>query len=787
MNEEEEYNHLADLTTENDGLRSKVNSLRADLAKAENAEREANYELEKSRQALKEEKDHLEELQAQIYRLEKDIEHEQAATKDAEGRVEVLYTDLDQKSFAHRSALDDRDNALADLKDKELQYEDLERQWQECEDRIAQLEAEKEDAQFAVNAAADAESDQARLREQIADLERTIMVKDERISHLEMQVQKERQRNYNNADAIARSLAASPVEEDDHYGAIGFDSLEAELSMVDDEESVYEPEPNDYSKISETLLTWSPIAPALQPPSKLHTQDAASISPRAPKVPLLTTDVRQAGSLEPREPAPVAPSSIDLNVGASTEPVAARVPTHEFSVPGTASTAPIEPVRASPSEISVNEGAVTEPVAARIPTHAFSVPETASTSPVEPARASPSQISVNEGAATAPVAARTPTHEFSVPGTASTEPIEPARTPLSSIYAHESASTVPVEPTRALPSSIYAQESASTSPIEPARASPSTISVHETASLAPQDPAPAPQSTLNQHEIANISPREPGPPTLAVDVKEAASTTPIVHQVLALTNQVIDHATVSTTPIEPIETPTASISTQTDAPVLASQLAGHATVSTTPVAPTNIPTICDVSDTSVIDISPIEPKTVQRKLITKGTQTTPHESPSIGVAPVLITHEVEPIEQVLPKPEPKRPTASAGVQTTMDTPVEEPEVIQAPPPVLVTTSNKFGGTEMMLLLLMTLLAVICVYFYAKVNAWEAANGVGLGGGYGNMASRSGAYGNGRHLFGILPVGMGVGDSWFSEQFARHMSSAVSRFEDWAGIAYEPHY
>jgi hypothetical protein len=695
MDEEADYNRIVRLTEEKEGLERAFFLLKDDLTKAESALRAANDELKRSTEALDNEKEKARGLHTLIKKLEKDIDHERAAAKDAEGRVEVLYTDLDQSRFAHRSALADRDEALADQKDLELQLEDLKEQWHESEERIAALEAELEEAQKVLDTVADGENDIAMLRDQMADQERTIMIKDERISHLEMQVQKERQRVYHNADAIARSHAASPVDEDQHIGAIG-DSLEAELSAF--EEDFYEVEWNEFSHITETPLTYSPIAPAAQPPSTLHTQQSVSISPVAARIPRLTLDVREAGRLEPREPAPVASHTISINAGISTAPVTAAVPTHTLIV----------------------------------------------------------------------------------------------------------------------------REAASTGPIEPARAPLSSIHTHEIASFAPKAPAPGPQSTLNEHQLVSIVPRKPGVATLTVSVREAGSTIPTVHRISTtdwstqtelalLTSEFVHHATVSTAPSTPVEVATAESPTQTDGPVLASQFLDYATVSTAPVAPVETiiaqPVQSQISDTAIVlDLAPVAPTMVQRKLTTtvaKGTQTLPESaSPnkSNEVVSVMTTHEIEPVEQVIAKVEAKHPTASTGIQTLIEASVageeekeeeEELETVQAPPPqampATVSKSKLGGASEWIPIVLNAALAFFCLYLYIRLNAWQTANGVGLGGGRGNMASRSGAYGNGRYLFGLLPVGMNVGDSWWTEQIARHTSSAVSRFEDWAGIAYEPLY
>ena len=135
--EEDDYNRIVDLTRETDDLRRYVSVLRDDVSKAENALRAANNELRDSSDALKKEEDKAASLQAQIEKLLRNIEHERAATKDAEGRVEALYTDVDQLRFAHRSILADRDEALADKKEMELQPEDLREQWPESERRLA--------------------------------------------------------------------------------------------------------------------------------------------------------------------------------------------------------------------------------------------------------------------------------------------------------------------------------------------------------------------------------------------------------------------------------------------------------------------------------------------------------------------------------------------------------------------------------------------------------------------------------------------------------------------------
>ncbi|KAH7551223.1 hypothetical protein J3E72DRAFT_400906, partial [Bipolaris maydis] len=688
MNEESDYDRIVELTGQKEALERHYAVLKDELTKAESSLRAANDELKRSTDALDIEKNKSKGLHTLIKKLEKDIDHEKAATKDAEERVEELYSDLNQSRFAHRSALIDRDEALADHRDLKLQLEDLKEQWQESEERIAALEADLEEAQKAVYHAQDIEHDITSLREQIGEQERTIIIKDERISHLEMQVQKERQRIYHTADAIARENAASPVDEDQHIGAIG-DSLASELSAIDDAE-FYEIEWNDYSHIQETPLTYEPIAPSVPPPSTIHSQESVSISPVAAHVPRLTLDVREAGRLEPREPA------LDSH----------------FTV-------------------SIIEGTSTEPVAATVSKHTLIMRETASTGPIEPARA-----------------------------------------PLSSMYTSE------------------------------------------VASFAPRGPARVAPSSLNQHEIVSIAPQKPGVATLTVSVREAGSTIPTVRRisttncsaqtdVARLTTEFAGYASVSTTPSTPVRVATAESPAQTDSPVLRNELVDYATVSTIPIAAVEAVAAEPVASTlsgphPVLDIAPVAPTVVERKFassVTKGTQTVP-ESPTAGTpnecVSVVTTHEVQP-ENIVVRVKPKVLMLSMGVQTIAETAsvVDDREEVERrapqPLPATVPKTTLEAVMDWVPTVLNLALVVFCLYLYMRLNAWQRANGVGVGGGRGNSATRSGAYGNGRRLFGIFPVGMNEGESWWSEKIARHTSSAVSRFEDWAGLAYEPLY
>jgi hypothetical protein len=86
-----------------------------------------------------------------------------------------------------------------------------------------------------------------------------------------------------------------------------------------------------------------------------------------------------------------------------------------------------------------------------------------------------------------------------------------------------------------------------------------------------------------------------------------------------------------------------------------------------------------------------------------------------------------------------------------------------------------------------LLACYCIHIRNKLLAWENANGVGFGEGYGNVNDRYGSLGNGHVLLGLLPVNLLSADSWMPEKAVNFITSTVSAFEEWAGLIPTPLY
>jgi hypothetical protein len=774
--EEGEYNHLVNLTDENEDLREKLTATRAELATAQDKYLNANSEVEKSTEELDQERKKLQDLNKQIKELQDKIAEEKAATENVQEQLTALYADVEQAHGARQAALEARDEARIQQMDHQLQFEELNEQWQQTQARVTELEQILEglDAMEASNA--DLSHDIARLREEVADYERTIIVKDERISHLETQYQKERQRNIASADEQARAAAASPIDEGpQHVRPIG-DSLAAELEdeeffeQLEEEEEHGEHEehkkeevyqPNVYSDVTQTFA-YSPIAPAVEPPRTLHVQTAASTAPVAPAIARSAlSKIHEAARTSPCT-ATVPKQTLHVQEAAKTSPRASTVPKQDLHIGDAVSTAPIEPTPTPSSLSNVRMTASTSPRAATVPKQT---------------------LHVQEAAKTSPRAATVPKQDIYIGDAVSTAPIEPTTVPSSLMKARETASTLPIEPTLA-PSAISdLHELASFAPIDPVSAPSAISNVRELASFAPIEPTPAP-FTFHEHEIAEYSPRQPQAPLLTVNFGEAASVTPI-------------------------ETVTADLSTQTDAPraaALTSQLLHHATLTTSPIAPTNQSMQTDpqqlgmsVSE-DLIDIAPIKPETVEPEPTTdagiqtmpqpgiavgvqtttaptvpttaSGTQTTPASSNN-RIAPVMVTHQVAPVARAVPEPVSQHPNTT--------------ETVEIAPPVLATSSKLPRFPDWLNRLVIAFLILWGLSLYSELASWKNANGAGFGYGNGNVASRSGAYGNGRHLFGIIPMGMNIGNSWWSEQIARHMSMAITRFEDWAGLNYELHY
>lgn len=296
--------------------------------------------------------------------------------------------------------------------------------------------------------------------------------------------------------------------------------------------------------------------------------------------------------------------------------------------------------------------------------------------------------------------------------------------------------------------------------------------------------------TVNVTTAASVTPVEPTIPELSTHIYEAAHVSPIDSQVTTtsasaqtdtqnLTIELLDSVTLDIAPIAPLDTVTTATSTQTDTPrvdipTLTTVLIDSARIQTSPIAPVDTATLTvstqtdapklatSINDTADIAVSPVD-------ALQKQTHTTPL---NLSIEPVTVTLEMSPVEAFPPDETTEMATPSA-------TPVD-----------IATWSNEVSWLQWLLpvlALLATALAVYCISLYVELRVWRTANGVGFGNGMGGPHSRSGAYGNGRHLFGVIPVAMDVNSLWMPEVVSKFAAVAIERFEDWAGVSYAPHY
>ncbi|KAH7081391.1 hypothetical protein BKA63DRAFT_588846 [Paraphoma chrysanthemicola] len=387
--------------------------------------------------------------------------------------------------------------------------------------------------------------------------------------------------------------------------------------------------------------------------------------------------------------------------------------------------------------------------------------------PIEPPHPNYS-FNVSKAASVAPVDAIAASLTLRVDESGSVTPIDAVK-PKLDIHMDEAASVTPIDATRP-ELTLSVDEAGNVTPIDAIKPT-LTSSINEAGSVAPID-APRPELTLSVDEAGNVTPVDAIKPTLTFFVNEAGSVAPIERRINTssasaqtdaqdLTTEVLHAATYEISPFTPTAIATNATSTQTDAPKIEQASSGAQTV--TPQL------ISSVINNTMIAVAPVEADP---------------QRTTISLAPVMVAHEEVPLD---PRPN-ESSTASTSAQTTeIVTKPTEPATAPTNNVVLESKPRKLGILQTILPILAAALAFFCLMLYAEVQAWRTANGVGFGYGHGGSSRRGGAYGNGRHLFGIIPLAMNVGNNWWSELLAKYSSLGITAFEEWAGISYEPLY
>jgi myosin heavy subunit len=264
-------------------------------------------------------------------------------------------------------------------------------------------------------------------------------------------------------------------------------------------------------------------------------------------------------------------------------------------------------------------------------------------------------------------------------------------------------------------------------------------------------------STFQQLEISGITEIAcvaPAAPTLSIGTIAATSIAPVTQQT----------ATSST---QTDASKNNAISTQTDTPTPSYDLIHSVIADLSPVEPVEISN--SVMSTQTDDVVIL----AERKSQTAAAQTV-ISNPPLRKTPAHTTFSLRPLFAEHERSNISTQTAPVVEKTP------EPTVIH-----VVAPAQKRGRFSTRMLAIISAIAIfLCFYLFAQLQAYKTANGYG----YGSRTRYStGAFGHGRYLFGVIPIGFDIGPDWFSEQFCRTTSTAVATFEDWIGITPTPLY
>jgi predicted nucleic acid-binding Zn-ribbon protein len=300
-------------------------------------------------------------------------------------------------------------------------------------------------------------------------------------------------------------------------------------------------------------------------------------------------------------------------------------------------------------------------------------------------------------------------------------------------------------------------------------------------------------------EVANIAPKSQKlsiSPVQAISIAPVASltTTSSTQTDVAKPNMSLFYTTsTDISPIEPTKVTSSDMTTQTDVAKPNLSLFYATTADISPIESTKVTSSSDMSvqtdvaepnlsliHITAVDIPPIEPTKISNSDTTTQTDDVVilAERKSQTAAAQTDISNPPPIESVAEKK--YETTVVHAITQTMPVVEKEPE------PIIVRVADpaKKKGWFTVSKMLSVLAVFLAFYLYAQLQAYKNANGYNY-----NSRNRysTGAFGNGRYLFGIIPIGFDIGHDWFSEQVCRQTSTAIAAFEDWAGITPTPLY
>jgi uncharacterized membrane protein len=400
---DEKQTRINELENEVAGLKRKqeqdtatIEGYQNEVARSENSITELNSQLRAERENLKakdrayaRERDGFGDI---IAKCEEQIKQHEATAENLRRDVDFHKADAAHNLSIFNRAMADTQN-VKDALDAALQAKDaLEEQKVNVEDKHASLLEQWHEAQAQLEEHAECEAQLAdyelRHESMLADYERqnnatagtdrTLVVKDLRIAELEQQLQREKQRNMNDADAADEAniaAATSPLHEAPPAHSVFSDSLEDELNGDYNDYDYVDYEHVELALSNVTETSTAPLEPA-SPTLDFYSNASVSVTPVAPVRPELAIYMHESVSISPKDA--IAPTlTRSVNEVGSVTPVEPVRPGLAFYMNESVSVAPIKPVRPDLA-IHVNESVSTSPKDAVAPTLTLSIREVGS-------------------------------------------------------------------------------------------------------------------------------------------------------------------------------------------------------------------------------------------------------------------------------------------------------------------------------------------------------------------------------------------------------------------------
>ncbi|ORX98021.1 hypothetical protein BCR34DRAFT_593307 [Clohesyomyces aquaticus] len=363
----EEYEDFANLQAELDQSRREASDLRRLNETLRNEKDALAEEIQAKDDEISQHARDKASFRDQLEQSKSALDHQHQATANVDSLLQKAYADARHALDAGTRAQRERDNFELLHKDAELKLESLQKQWEDDQDKIQELEDARDEAEEVHRQIAELHNEIEHERTHREGLEKQVMVKDERINNLEGQVQKALQ-NAHDARAAAEAVT-SPTMEPSHIAPSLGDNLYEELVAVDEEFTDDEDEAQvlDYSAIT-AIIDIAPIDPPAAPHvAESGTQTVAAalasspisavdIAPvEGPPAPVLSISTISAIDIAPVEgpPAPVLSTSAITSIDIAPVQVPPAPPVTESgtqTITAALSTSAISSIDMAPTE-----------------------------------------------------------------------------------------------------------------------------------------------------------------------------------------------------------------------------------------------------------------------------------------------------------------------------------------------------------------------------------------------------------------------------------------------------